>query len=104
MIELTDEFFENQISSKNYDEVRDVVEYRMPNQYEVLPFVRCPGCGKIISDQSSRARAALDKLQENTYRRTAEESGIERGMTVEEYNLVIGKVIKDSRLEMDCCT
>jgi hypothetical protein len=98
MIELEDEYFENMMSPGNYDEVPDEIEYRMPNQYELLPFVRCPGCGGVINKQSIIARQMLDKAQAERFDLS------NRGMSVEEYNIAVNDVIKSSGLTKSCCT
>lgn len=98
MFALDDKFFENEINSDKYDNVPDVVEYQMPDLYDMLPFVRCPGCGKVINSQSTIARQALDELQAERQHDTG------HGMDTDYYNSVIGDVIKKSGLSKGCCT
>ncbi|CAH6421225.1 Hypothetical protein POVR2_LOCUS313 [uncultured virus] len=88
---------------KEFSPAPDVVEYRMPETQEVLPFIRCIECNKSIFSQSQIIREKIDREQERIRAKSKRELGVERGMSVDEYNAVIGGFIEESGLQRACC-
>lgn len=102
LLKITREDMDPLIVPVMYEEVPDVIEYKRPDTIEVLPHIRCLDCSKYIFQQSQVIRQKLDK-EDARVRLESAERGVERGMTVSEYNSAIEGIVTESGLKRACC-
>lgn len=102
MLQLTnEELTKRQLTNIVFERVPDVVEYKIPDRRDVLPFIRCKMCGSNTFAQSELIRDKLDELQASIFEKSRADTGVSRGMTHSEYSDAVSMLLDEMDSSQD---